>query len=58
MPIEPGRTSVRRPTAPPRRPRPSSGGPDRRSAIDEQPGTAEQREAAGPADEATDPAQE
>ncbi|MCW2618595.1 MAG: hypothetical protein JWR28_1744 [Modestobacter sp.] len=50
MPIEPGRTSVRRPTAPPRRPRPA---PDRPPP---QPETDERGEPAGPADDATDPA--
>ncbi|MCU1618829.1 MAG: hypothetical protein JWR41_835 [Modestobacter sp.] len=50
MPIEPGRTSVRRPTAPPRRPRPA---PDRPPP---QPETDERGEPAGPADISTDPA--
>jgi hypothetical protein len=46
--IEPGKTSVRRPTAPPPRPRPAR-------APDPQPGTEQQDRPAG---EATDPAED
>ena len=50
MPIEPGRTSVRPPTAPPRRPRPAPEPDDRPTGADEQQKPTE------PADGATDPA--